>query len=42
MILIRKGAVEMIETAEFDVVEAANADEAMDILKAASAVTLPR
>jgi CheY-like chemotaxis protein len=32
--LIRIGTVEMIETAEFDVVEAANADEAMEILKA--------
>jgi CheY-like chemotaxis protein len=31
--LIRMGAVEMIEVAEFDVVEAANADEAMKILE---------
>jgi CheY-like chemotaxis protein len=31
--LIRIGAVEMIEAAEFDVVEAANADEAMEILE---------
>jgi CheY-like chemotaxis protein len=31
--LIRIGAVEMIEEAEFDVVEAANADEAMEILQ---------
>jgi hypothetical protein len=30
--LIRIGAVEMIEAAGFDVVEAANADEAMEIL----------
>ena len=31
--LIRMGAVEMIEVAEFDVVAAANADEAMKILE---------
>jgi CheY-like chemotaxis protein len=31
--LIRIGAVEMIEAAGFDVVEAANADEAMEILE---------
>jgi CheY-like chemotaxis protein len=30
--LIRSDAVEMIEAAGFDVVEAANADEAMEIL----------
>ena len=38
--LIRIGAVEMIEAAEFDVVEAANADEAMEILKARLDITV--
>ena len=38
--LIRTGAVEMIEAAEFDVVEAANADEAMEILKARLDITV--
>jgi len=38
--LIRIGAVEMIEGAEFDVVEAANADEAMEILKVRLDITV--
>jgi len=38
--LIRLGAVEMIEAAGFDVVEAANADEAMEILKARLDITV--
>jgi CheY-like chemotaxis protein len=38
--LIRIGAVEMIEAAEFDVVEAANADEAMEILKVRLDITV--
>jgi len=38
--LIRIGAVEMIETAGFDVVEAANADEAMEILEAQLDITV--
>ena len=38
--LIRISAVEMIEEAEFDVVEAANADEAMEILEARLDITV--
>jgi CheY-like chemotaxis protein len=38
--LIRIGAVEMIEAAEFDVVEAANADEAMEILQVRLDITV--
>ena len=38
--LIRIGAVEMIEAAEFDVVEAANADEALEILEVRLDITV--
>ncbi len=38
--LIRIGAVEMIEAAEFDVVEAANADEALIILEVRLDITV--
>jgi CheY-like chemotaxis protein len=38
--LIRMGAVEMIETAGFAIVEAANADEAMEILEVRLDITV--
>jgi CheY-like chemotaxis protein len=38
--LIRIGAVQMVEAAGFDVVEAANADEAMEILKVRLDITV--